>query len=133
MPVRKASCVSTSITTSSAAAAKGIAKFQSIGSLNGAVFMRLATLSQRKPTRINAVCTTIAEPTRANARVFESDSAEAVLRCSVNFQTDPVDRKHDQQQAKQMMPGSSGLTRIFQRRELGQHGRRHRVAFARDT
>src|SRR5882672_4045128 len=88
IPVRNASCVSTSMTTNSDAAAKGIAKFQKVGSLNGAAFMPLATLSASvKPTRINAVSTTMADPTSANARVFESDKADAALRCSVNFQT----------------------------------------------
>src|SRR5882672_7218017 len=88
IPVRNASCVSTSITTNSEAAAKGMAKFQKVGSLNGAVFMPLATLSLSvKPTRINPVSTTMAEPTRANALVFERDNTDAVLRCSVNFHT----------------------------------------------
>jgi hypothetical protein len=80
--------VSTSITTRSAAAAKGIAKFQSIGSLNGAVVILLAIASpNKKLTRISAVSTTMAEPTSANALAFERDKAEALLRCSVNFQT----------------------------------------------
>ena len=88
IPVRKASCVSTSMTTNSEAAAKGIAKFQRLGSLKGAVFIPFATLSLSvKPTRIKPVSTTIAEPTRKNARVFDRDSADAVLLCSVNFHT----------------------------------------------
>ena len=96
MPVRNASCVSTSITTSSAAAAKGIAKFQSVGSLNGAVFMPLATLSLSvKPTRINAVSTTIAEPTRANARVFESDKRGSSAAVFGKLPDGPVNRKDD--------------------------------------
>ena len=86
IPVRNASWVSTNIATSSAAAAKGIAKFQMVGSLNGAC-IRAATLSPNvKPTLISAVWTRIAEPTSANAFCLLKLSALPLLLCSANFQ-----------------------------------------------
>src|ERR1043165_8972094 len=54
-PVRKASCVSTSIATSNEAAAKGIAKFQSAGSLSGAGIRPPPLAPKMKPTFITAV------------------------------------------------------------------------------
>src|SRR6266851_6882471 len=88
IPVRNASCVSTNITTNNAAAAKGMAKSQIIGSLKGAVVILPAIASLNvNPIRISAVSTTIAEPTSANARHLESEITDAVLQCSVNFHT----------------------------------------------
>src|SRR5688500_3062993 len=88
IPVKNASCVSTNKTTNNAAAAKGIAKFQNIGSFRGAEVIRPAIASLRvNPTRIKTVCTTMADPTKANERLVVSDSGVVLLRCSVNFQT----------------------------------------------
>src|SRR5678815_4521808 len=89
IPVRKASWVSTSIATSKAAAAKGMAKFHIAGSLNGGPDwdIQAAMLSPNvKPTLINAVWIRIAEPTSANALCLPSVRTPRELLCSVNFQ-----------------------------------------------
>src|ERR1700752_424160 len=91
IPVRNASCVSTSSATSRAAAANGIAKSQMTGSLNGGPYgdILAATLSPKvKPTFINAVWTSIAEPTKASAFFLLTVSALLELRCSANFHAD---------------------------------------------
>ena len=51
-------------------------------------FMRVGfTLSDSVANGMNAVSITIAEPTSANARLFDRDKTDTVLRCSVNFHT----------------------------------------------
>ena len=85
IPVRKASCVSTSTATSSAAAANGMAKFQMTGSLKGAC-IRAAKLSPNvNPIFISAVWTRIADATNANALCLPRLSALPAPLCSANF------------------------------------------------
>src|SRR2546430_14177905 len=73
-PVIIPSCLSISMVTSSDAAAKGIAKFQMTALSKGACVLSPAiALARAKPTRITAVSTRIAEPTRAKALLVEID------------------------------------------------------------
>src|ERR671912_456858 len=82
-----ASCVSTSVATRSAAAAKGMAKPQMVTSFIGALPEREAMDSAtKKPARMRTSWTRTERPTSVKARACESGRVVIVLRYSVKRQ-----------------------------------------------